>query len=180
MPSSYDLGDNEENTRRVLQRAEEHIQSLEPYQPSHWSRWYGQIVRWIVYIPIILIALTLFTIAGPLVLFGLSKVAFHHVELNVLSVLLFVVFGPVALWLAWFAICFYFVGMCRVTQIGCQNIAPHPQIGSVIFGTIYGLCFIVGMVMYSLDQDWGNIAWQVSIAVPVFWGVQAAFREMEG
>ena len=100
---------------------------------SFWQTGFGRFIRWLVFLPIGGILVSILQALPPLAVLWAWE---YKLEFNLLTLLIgiFVVgfLGTIgSLWV---------VGLGMTPYLSCKVIAPNNKVGSVIFGTLFCLC----------------------------------------
>jgi hypothetical protein len=138
---------------------------------SFWQTGFGRFIRWLVFLPIGAILVSILQALPPLAVLWAWG---YKLEFNLLTLIIgiFVVsiLGAIGWW--------WFIGLFMTPYLSCKVIAPNNKVGSVIFGTLF--CLFQGIFILSLfghDPSWVFIIYQIVIAGIVIGGTVMAYKD---
>ena len=136
---------------------------------SFWNSAIGKLCRWVLFLPIGIIAAALLE-SIPIIAFQVAA----NVELR--FTLLTLIVGIFVATLVFSALAYWFIAVFAVPSLACSRIAPNPKVASVIFGTLFVL--FQGVTLWGMirgETGWGIIAYKIMFSVLLLGGTVMAY-----
>jgi len=133
-----------------------------------WKSIPGKILRWIVFLPIGFVAAAVLETI-PLLAYRFAST--FDLKLTLLTLVIGIIVASATFTL----FMFWLMAVFLVPGIACQKVAPHAQIASVIFGTLFVLFRGISLVSLWTHVGWGTITYKVVFSAILFAGIVVAY-----
>lgn len=138
---------------------------------SFWQTVFGRVIRWLLFLPVGFILVSILASLPPMAL-ALAWGYKPEFSFLILIAAIFVVSIGGTIF------CFWVGGVWMTPYLICRVIAPNNKVGSVIFGTLFCLYWVINILMSFLgDASWVLIIYQMVFVGIVIGGTVMAYQD---
>ena len=141
---------------------------------SFWHTTTGKVLRWILFLPVGLVAASVLEVI-PIFSYRFAST----VELR--FTLLTLIIGIVVVSFLFTFVLLWFMGVFFTPTLSCSLIAPTPKVASVIFGTLFVLFQALTLLPMFVTDDtgWGIIIYKILFSLLLIGGVVASYSQAD-